>query len=292
MNGIRVTNVKGLQGDARNGVCYVGRAFAGWPTSPWGNPFRPAPGFDAVAAYRQWFLGRPAGEVERALADLWEACDHGVKPLGCWCVEAVHGDGQPVVCHAQVLAELLTEWVARGEVKTPKPDTWKPNPCGCRGCNICGMYGLAPKPVVALPQPDAEPVMRAFGTMDLREAEAFAAAGGQALHLHNIIVDRSRAPKCFVRDVDAGRPIAHLFDADVERLKRTARGLGVKVIVVERTGQPGQHIDLCGGPLAKAMAMVDNPAEAKAVAAAFAEDAEPIPARKPTAPTLFDEVPT
>jgi hypothetical protein len=30
----------------------------------------------------------------------------------------------------------------------------KPNPCGCRWCNVCGMYGLAPiaKP---LPRPDA-----------------------------------------------------------------------------------------------------------------------------------------
>lgn len=107
---IRVVNVKGLnKPDQRAGVVYCGRPFAGWKGHQLGNPFRPRAGFDAVQAYRQWLLGRPVQEVERALADLWEETGHGAKPLGCWCVDATAGDGSPVVCHAQVLAELLRE---------------------------------------------------------------------------------------------------------------------------------------------------------------------------------------
>lgn len=95
-------------------MVYVGRAFAGWPASRYGNPFRPRPGFDAVAAYRDWLHGRvrltynpPPTEAD--LADLWEQTGHGAKPLGCWCVTVTAGDGSPAVCHAQVLAELLRE---------------------------------------------------------------------------------------------------------------------------------------------------------------------------------------
>lgn len=112
MTPIRVVNVNGLRGEARKGVCYCGRAFAGWPDSPWGNPFRPRRGFDAVSAFRDWFLGLSEVVRESLLHRLWEGCGHGAKPLGCWCIDATHGDGQPVVCHAQVLAELLTQWLA------------------------------------------------------------------------------------------------------------------------------------------------------------------------------------
>ena len=95
--------------------------------------------------------------------------------------------------------------------------------------------------------------MKHFIDWDVQEAKNWAAGGGQALHTHSIIVDRSRAPSCFVRAVDRGEKIAHLFDQDRDRLERTVRGLGVKVVVVERRGEPGQHVDLCGGPLRKAL---------------------------------------
>ena len=109
---IRVVKVNGLRGESRDGVCYVGRAFAGWPASPWGNPHRPAPGFDAVAAFRVSAASQPP----EWLAKLWGACEHGAKPLGCWCVNATHGDGQPVECHAQVLAAMMAErFLTRGD---------------------------------------------------------------------------------------------------------------------------------------------------------------------------------
>lgn len=85
--------------------------------------------------------------------------------------------------------------------------------------------------------------------MELKEALAFAASGGQALHLHQIIVNRKKAPRCFVNAVDRGEDIAHLFDQDKDRLIKTAKQLGVRVILVEREGAKGQHIDLCGKPL-------------------------------------------
>lgn len=97
--------------------------------------------------------------------------------------------------------------------------------------------------------------MKIFATMELREAQTYAASGGQALHLHNIIVNERTAPQCFIRAVRRGEWIAHLFDNDVERLTATARRLGVNVIVVEHQGHKDQHIDLCGRPLRKALVL-------------------------------------
>lgn len=105
---IRVVKVNGLRTpEQRAGVCYVGRAFAGWPASPWGNPFKPRPyGFGVPLCLERFRTFAETGPPEY-LADLWEACEHGAKPLGCWCIDAVHGDGQPVQCHAQILAAML-----------------------------------------------------------------------------------------------------------------------------------------------------------------------------------------
>ena len=120
---IRVVNVRGLRGDDRKGVCYVGRAWAGWPETKWGNPFRVGDkspnnykvkldAEHALQLFRDMCESKREGHnLDTWLAELWEACEFGVKPLGCWCVNALHGDGTPVVCHAQILAELLVEWI-------------------------------------------------------------------------------------------------------------------------------------------------------------------------------------
>ena len=60
-------------------------------------------------------------------------------------------------------------------------------------------------------------------------------------------------PKCFRQARDAGKSWGHLIDNDRERLETTARRLGVRVIKVSRPGRNGQHIDLCGRPLERAM---------------------------------------
>lgn len=100
--------------------------------------------------------------------------------------------------------------------------------------------------------------MKSFECREIQEAQDYADSGGQALHLHQIIMDRRKAPRCFVQAVERGENIAHLFDRDLDRLKRTVRGLGVRVVVVEYEGQRGQHVDLCAGPLRKAVAMCDK----------------------------------
>jgi hypothetical protein len=123
---VRVVNVRGLNAPAeRAAVCYVGRVWAGWLGHPLGNPFRPNyQTFDtdtkeecameralALTAcldrYREYLASMP--DLNARLAALWEECEHGTKPLGCWCVNATTGDGSPRVCHAQILAELLVE---------------------------------------------------------------------------------------------------------------------------------------------------------------------------------------
>lgn len=103
--------------------------------------------------------------------------------------------------------------------------------------------------------------MKAFLCREVEEAKLYAAEGGQALHLHAIIVDRRKAPACFKAAVARGERIAHLFDRDRDRLVATVKRLGVRVVAVEREGTTGQHVDLCGAPLRKAVACCDNAGE-------------------------------
>lgn len=99
--------------------------------------------------------------------------------------------------------------------------------------------------------------MRVYSVFQVDEAVAYALAGGQALHLHQIIPDRDAAPRCFVNAVDRGEFIAHLFDQDTVRLLATARRCGVRVLHIDRAGGDGQHIDLCSGPLRKVYTLLD-----------------------------------
>lgn len=96
--------------------------------------------------------------------------------------------------------------------------------------------------------------MRRFEQRQIREALAHAAEGGQALHIWDpgphAAQTYPNAPAVFLQN----RPWAHLIDDDLERLTATARRLGVRRVFVDRRGQRGQHVDLCGGPLDKALA--------------------------------------
>ena len=100
--------------------------------------------------------------------------------------------------------------------------------------------------------------MKAFKCLEVEEAVQYAADGGQALHLHRIIVNPDKAPRCFVNAVKRGEDIAHLFDQDEARLVATVKRLGVKIVVVERRGTPKQHVDLCGAPLRKAKGLCER----------------------------------
>lgn len=89
--------------------------------------------------------------------------------------------------------------------------------------------------------------MKQFPMKEIREALAHAQSGEQALHVHNLTMGHRLFKKY--------REIAHLFDMDADRLKRTATKLGVRVIKIERAGTDRQHIDLCGKPFEKAIKM-------------------------------------
>lgn len=92
--------------------------------------------------------------------------------------------------------------------------------------------------------------MKRFDQRQLLAAYAHAKSGGQALHVCDVApFITKRTPGCFRRSAQ----FAHLFDQNLCRLKATARHLGVRVLKVERVGEIGQHIDLCGQPLARAI---------------------------------------
>ena len=123
---IRVVDVRHLHTpEERVGVLYVGRTFAGWRGHPLRNRFRalvPKPETtateelaeltekaiaDCLECYKADIATRSTLEAD--LAALWIQTEQGRKPLGCWCVNAYAGDGSPIVCHAQILAEMLRE---------------------------------------------------------------------------------------------------------------------------------------------------------------------------------------
>ncbi len=83
---------------------------------------------------------------------------------------------------------------------------------------------------------------------DALEAVLHALDGHQALHVWCPEHDWPTAPAVFKKY----KEWAHFFDQDVERLKKTARQLGVRVIFVHHEGTKRQHIDLCGKPLERA----------------------------------------
>lgn len=93
--------------------------------------------------------------------------------------------------------------------------------------------------------------MKIFEYREISQAVEFAKGGGQAIHLMPgaYAYGRNDTPSCF----KGRKQIAHLFDQDKARLVKTAKRLGVRVIKVEREADPGQHIDLCGRPLERAL---------------------------------------
>ncbi len=96
--------------------------------------------------------------------------------------------------------------------------------------------------------------MRLFKTMQVREAMDYGDNGGQALHIWTPTPFEKKmrgVPLCFKQS----DKWAHLIDMDSARLEKTAKSFGVLRIKISRIGRRGQHIDLCGKPLEKAMEM-------------------------------------
>ena len=100
---VQVTNVRGKKSaEDRAKICYVGRGFAGWPNTPYGNHRR----LECPDEFRSSLIELPAETLDGLLANLWALCEHGAKPLGCWCLYW-DGTGETPACHAAVWAELL-----------------------------------------------------------------------------------------------------------------------------------------------------------------------------------------
>lgn len=98
--------------------------------------------------------------------------------------------------------------------------------------------------------------MKYFEQRQIKEALAYAHAGGQAVHVcRSAQFVTMKAPAVFRRSAQ----FAHLFDEDVERLMKTARRLGVRIVKVERVNREGQHVDLCAKPLDRAIAECNTP---------------------------------
>jgi ribA/ribD-fused uncharacterized protein len=77
---------------------YIGRAWANWPESAWGNPFHTSQTGNrevSIAAFRAYFFHRLYLEPEFATATRALAG----KRLGCWC--------KPESCHGDVIKEWL-----------------------------------------------------------------------------------------------------------------------------------------------------------------------------------------
>lgn len=92
--------------------------------------------------------------------------------------------------------------------------------------------------------------MKLFLQREIREAYAFAAAGGMALHVcQSRGLVTAAAPRCFQRS----EQFAHLFDQNYDRLIGTVKHFGVRVVVPQYCGTYRQHVDLCGAPLERAI---------------------------------------
>jgi hypothetical protein len=91
----------------RSTFVYVGRRWAGFPRSRWGNPFR---GAGAIEAFAHWINQRPY--LVRELSAELEARD--LTAIGCWCA--------PDECHADVLARLVDEYRGHREMNPAEID--------------------------------------------------------------------------------------------------------------------------------------------------------------------------
>ena len=96
--------------------------------------------------------------------------------------------------------------------------------------------------------------MKEFTMMEVKQSREYSMAGGQALHLWTPPAGGwPGAPAVFNRTAKTARQWGHLMDQDAKRLIATAKRLSVKRIKVSQSGRPHQHIDLCGGPLTRAI---------------------------------------
>ena len=98
-------------------------------------------------------------------------------------------------------------------------------------------------------------LLRRFEQSELHEAIRWAIDGNMALH----VCGRLRPTRLAV--FNQSGLWAHLFCQDREGLILSARGFGVRQVVIHQEGTVRQHVDLCGRPLELAIRMAEMVAE-------------------------------
>lgn len=110
MGATRVVNVRHAHKTLDRDFVYIGRARAGEPENPWGNPFSHLPNSlarflvprnEVIPHYEAWLRAQPE-LVERARRELTG------KVLGCFCRPAT-GFRRRLMCHGQILAGLVDD---------------------------------------------------------------------------------------------------------------------------------------------------------------------------------------
>lgn len=107
---ITVIDVRGTQ--ARDGIEYIGRAYAGWEASPLGNPYK------SIAPYKAWLWQQMKSDTE-AHAELHRLANlvrngESVR-LGCWC----KSKGPDTPCHGDVVKSAI-EWILGEQPSKPQ----------------------------------------------------------------------------------------------------------------------------------------------------------------------------
>ena len=91
---------------------------------------------------------------------------------------------------------------------------------------------------------------------NILEAIEHSESGGVALHVWKPPRQNGEStwpgydiPGCFKKSESWG----HLLCCSLGQLEKTAKRLGISRVVVSKLGKRGQHVDLCGRPLEKAI---------------------------------------
>lgn len=104
MGHIEVIDVRGLSGDEREGIDYIGRNYAGWAESPLANKV-----YD-LAQYRRWLWREMQSDTAASgeITSLMYRYAQGEHiRLGCWC----KSKGENTPCHGDIVKAAI-EWSA------------------------------------------------------------------------------------------------------------------------------------------------------------------------------------
>lgn len=101
---MRVVKVRAWKSHEYPGVRYIGRAFAGWPESPFHNPFhvgRDGTRAEVLAKFIEYWYAPEQAALRMAALQFSEN-----EILGCWC--------RPLSCHGDIIVGYV-QWKRQEE---------------------------------------------------------------------------------------------------------------------------------------------------------------------------------